>query len=1339
MSLATPYICVSHATANRTETERFCTLLGRYGFRYRCVSEVADFARRGETLTEAALLIALTSPEAAAVETVAADIRRALERGMSVLCVSAEAGELDDRFCAGAVGYAEGRAVRIPYPAGETPDRHSVALFIHRLFVRHLSRFPACFADVRCADDEYGHTVARAVHARQGDARAAYALGCAYEQGEGVPVLENEAAYWLGLAAEAGVPDARIRMGELRLAGKGTERDAEGAFRLFTVAAEAGDVRGDYHRGLCYLYGHGVMKDPEQAVRYLEAAARRGFAPALYRLGLLYRDGVGVSRCFRTAIRYLYAACRCGAGDGSSAEPVAQPTAEGGMAASEEGGLFLTPYGRSDRRTRPAVRRYRSVTMRQMRRAHLAPLLTALAGKGTKPLSERERTALVARCFAVSHVRAAFLPEDKWEEGLSSLVGVAIAVYGEEPASRPCAWTESHVAEAAATLGQILEQGNSAEGLHPCPLRARVWYRYAIRRGHTAALCRLGDLYRRGDGGPAHAERAVKLYRLAAERGHDRGRFALAVCCERGIGTPVDLTEAVRRYEQAATAGYAPAQNNLGGCYEHGWGVPLNPKLAVEWYTRAAEQNQPDALCRLGLCYERGRNGVNPDPAHALRLLEAAAEQGHPYATYCLGVLRDGGEAGMDAGRETEGAEEPTPSEFSAASTARLYARAAEGGVPEAAYALSLCYRNGRGVVRDGVMSLTYLRRAAKADLIQACYELGLCCLEGRDAVQDRVQAVTWFERATELWCTHAAATRWQSGEDEVLPADAVSTATAAGNAFYMLGYCALYGIGEDGRETVPALYGQPAPDRVARALPLLQRAAELEHVGAVTLIGDLYAYGLLKSDASTAAVYASEDTYRTAARLGARNDRTGGHALSLTDSPVDALMSLAKRSALVAEDCLREEDPGGAEMARVQMWRCYATCAEYGSADARIGMAECAFFGYGTPENRITSVRFLRQAEQAAGGRAAASLWLGDLLRGNLCGEPCLDEAEAAYCRALAAEPVASECGAYTFGMRCADRLQADRQARAEALYRLAVLRATHGWDLTLAAADSAADGTENDTVDRIPRDAFACLVEAALMGHVAARDDLARMYDYEKDYNHATAPARKAAKGGRKGKGLGDRGLQNPLGSGARLRRRMRGHLPETATERDSRAGRSPNGWLADYYTALWPEPVPFQFEMRATAVPADIPAYATVPVTAVMRASVLSYLGDCLYFGEGLDVNRTAAVACYREVAEMRLNLPRGEAVPRSVVWAQYSYGWCLLHGVGTPRDPRAAVDWLTKAARSHAEACYTLAECWETGVGVDAADDHEAIKYYRKAEKLGYRKARLKVRLLERRAE
>ena len=276
------------------------------------------------------------------------------------------------------------------------------------------------------------------------------------------------------------------------------------------------------------------------------------------------------------------------------------------------------------------------------------------------------------------------------------------------------------------------------------------------------------------------------------------------------------------------------------------------------------------------------------------------------------------------------------------------------------------------------------------------------------------------------------------------------------------------------------------------------------------------------------------------------------------------------------------------------------------------------------------------------------------------------------------------------------------DREARAEAYYRLATLRAVYF--------------AEGEDV----RDSFPYLVKAVLMGHAAARDDLARMYAFESTYVAATSPRRR--------RGNIKRG--NPAGLYARLRLKRRG-----GTSNHARVGRTHENWTNDYYTALCLEPIFFSLRMQATSVPSDRPEYVSAEVTPAMTAAALNYLGDCLFYGKGLPEDHAAAAACYKEAADMHVPVPKGQNVHMGQVWAQYSFGWCLLRGAGVREDARAAVRYFTRAAKAHAEACYVLGECYEGGVGVDSADPVEAYKFYRKAMKLGCRKAESKVKSLE----
>lgn len=1292
----TPYILVCHTTADHTATERFCRTLAQYGFRYSCVDETTTAADRAACMAGAAYVVTLTSPDAVAGEWITATIHDAEAHHLGVLRVRLGDNALDDAM------RSEGEAA-VPFPPSEL-DKTGFSLFVHRALVRHLARETSCFSTARCVDDRlgegHGYAVTLAVRAHAGDAGACYALARLYERGHGVPSMESEYAAWMDRAAALGVPDARIRMGIMRLEGQGVEVDAEEAYRLFTLAADNGDARGSYHCALCYLHGLGVLKDPEHACRHMKNAARAGYAPALFRLGLMYRDGVGTKTHFAAALRCFYEACRRSAAE--------EERVGDGMPDM----VVPSLYGRYARRLKP-------ITMRELRRTRLTASVRRRVGR--EPTSEE-----IARAFLSCRLRLERAPEDTYVEQLlhpAISEGQASSAIQLKTTHVPSVYGEGHSyseraayepTEAAEALGCMLADGcptpdGTGESHLPRPARALPWYRYALCRGGTGAVCRLANAYRRGLGVPSDAVRAARLYRIAAEAGDVRGQFALAVCHERGLGVSVDLREAVRYYELAARAGHAAAANNLGGCYEFGRGVTANPITAVEWYTRAAAEGQPEATCRLGLCYEQGR-GVSQDRDRAVALYRAAARGGHAYAMYRLGlflehgylapsVVAEGNAPGMLRVTEDEVSVEADSAGVSTyvprySEATRLWRSAALAGLAEAAYALAVCYAAGRGVRASAERSFSYLRRAAKGGSIPACYRLGMCYMDGRGTLPDHARARAAFARAIDLWEEMSDAHHAETGLEELLPAGAVTVTAAVGGALYMLGYCTMYRLGSVDAPASDARRSSRLPDeppaeseRFHRAVALWRRAAALDHIGALTALGDLHIHGLLSSGEPAEA----EELYAKAARLGReRSNRESGkgavtEAIEPEDRSIHAWMSQAADATRKADVYRADGDTASLELAYGRAWRAYAAAAGQGSADALVGMASGAYYGHGTPRNLRAAMWFLEHAEKQAGGRLAAFLWLGDCRLVD--GEGFPTEADEAYRRALAVPYVDSECGAYVPTVRRRARMAEDRRAHAEALYRLAVLRATR------APSAEARD------------EAFGYLVDAIRMGHGAAREDLARMYAYEAKLalervaHETTREARRRAKAG----------LPPPL--------------------------RSHTEWVTDYYTARRQVPVPFRYEMRMEAE--EPPEHVVVPVTDEMYAAVFNYLGDCFYDGNGLPASAENAVACYREVVALPLRARRGEPLPRSVTWAHYSLGWCLLHGVGAPQDPRAAVTHLTVAARDHAEAAFLLAVCVEHGTGVDAPDDGEAIRYYRRALKGGYRAAEPKVYELEKR--
>ena len=1255
------YICLTHALGNSTEAQWLADTLVAYGFRCRVLNEASDPSSRIKTLSGAALVLALTSEEAHRVETVTADLRRLPDKSRAPICISLEDNPIDERFCNRQSLDRKTRVERIPYPVRETPDPQTVGLFVHRLFICNLLRIQDAFAPEHCRPDAIGGVLCLADKALDGDRDAAYALGCAYERGDVLPMLEEEAAAWIARAAEAGLADARLHLGELALTGWGVELDEARAFSLFSAVADEGDVRGEYRVALCYLNGAGVVPDPARAISHLRRAARWNYAPALYQLGLLCRDGVGTSPNARFALECFYRACRYSAPDAPA------EAADGGETPAESPvtpSLFYPPsvlYHHSGRKAT-------AVPMRHI----------------CHHIAERRHVSLRADAFSTARYEATQRPEHAWIGSLTR--SARVTVPGGQTSGHPV--LNMHATDvamgvsfdrsnAALALARLLEAGDKTSGLRPHPTRALIWYRYALRLANTEALYSLADAYRHGRGTPADPCWATVLYRIAADWGDPRGQFSLAVAYERGLGVDVDVTKAAHHYEQAAIAGYAPAQNNLGGCYEHGVGVARNVLTAVEWYIRAAEAGLPEAMCRLGLCYETGR-GVPTDRNRAFELYRKAADLHHPYALYRAGICYDRREQYTEA--------------------VRCWQAAAKAGYSNAAYTMAICYSIGHGVRRDLDRAISYLRDAAAGNCLRATYRLAVCLAEGIGVARNQSRAAAYLRRAVHLWHTRKALYLADSAPP---PAFLRTVTRTAGDALYLLGIC----IAEGWEDTLAAT---SAESRARKAEPLLTEAAELGHVGAMIALGDLYAYGLMPEDEGAART--SLAYYERAAQVALDHQSAPAEerAVGPLSSSADVLAWNASPALISLADILvsrgkGQEDATTATDSFRRAWRCYAAAVELGSDDARIRMAECLYYGYGRAADPHAALRLLQLVEDSAGGRVMAYLWLGDLLRNGAAApaDPC--QADLAYRRGLAATAIDSEVGPYTLSVRRAARAAEDKEARKALLYRLATLRAVY----------PPREESDNATAER---SAFVYLCESALAGCPAAREDLARMYTYERRYSAATAPA--------------DRGDVPPRRPFLFVRRRPRRHTAQQTVLRDH------GTWLSDYYTALWPEPIPFAYELRSLAVPDQIPTHVTVPVTPTMLAEALNYLGDCFFYGKGLPRRPAAAVACYREVTGTTLSLQRGETPPECIAWAQYSLGWCLLHGEGVTDNPREAVRWLTAASRTHPEACYALGECHEQGIGVDNVDLPEAIKCYRRAARLGYPRANRKVRALER---
>ncbi len=185
--------------------------------------------------------------------------------------------------------------------------------------------------------------------------------------------------------------------------------------------------------------------------------------------------------------------------------------------------------------------------------------------------------------------------------------------------------------------------------------------------------------------------------------------------------------EAMKRIETDANDG--PAMTLIGELYRDGLGVRTDPAEAARWYRIAADRGDPQGAYALALAYLQAR-GLKEDRAAGREWLKKAAASNHIGALYNLGLME---------------AEEKSPNYKLAADYMR---RAADLGSVDAAYALALLYKDGRGVPKDEAQAAHWLHAAAAGRIVAAELDLAIAYFNGEGVEKNESLAASYFRRA---------------------------------------------------------------------------------------------------------------------------------------------------------------------------------------------------------------------------------------------------------------------------------------------------------------------------------------------------------------------------------------------------------------------------------------------------------------------------------------------------------------------------------------------------------------------------------------------------------------
>ena len=131
--------------------------------------------------------------------------------------------------------------------------------------------------------------------------------------------------------------------------------------------------------------------------------------------------------------------------------------------------------------------------------------------------------------------------------------------------------------------------------------KAMKYYLYAAEKNNDVAQCKIGSMYRNGEGVTQDNSIAMKWYLKSAEQGNVLAQFCLGAMYYLGQGVAKDYAESFKWYHKAAEQGDDSAMWSVALCYENGTGVEKNIDKAVYWYKKGAEKGETNCKQALKL------------------------------------------------------------------------------------------------------------------------------------------------------------------------------------------------------------------------------------------------------------------------------------------------------------------------------------------------------------------------------------------------------------------------------------------------------------------------------------------------------------------------------------------------------------------------------------------------------------------------------------------------------------------------------------------------------------------------------------------------------------------
>ncbi|QDO99154.1 sel1 repeat family protein [Ferrovibrio terrae] len=284
--------------------------------------------------------------------------------------------------------------------------------------------------------------------------------------------------------------------------------------------------------------------------------------------------------------------------------------------------------------------------------------------------------------------------------------------------------------------------------------------------GDADAQYQVGIAYQFSLGTPRNDAAARSWFAKAAAQNHIRALASLGYMLSVGAGGPVDVAGAEKALRRAGEAGEASAWANMAELVLHQ--RPAETAEAMALLERAVAAGATNARYRLGRFLIEGEV-IAADPARGRKLLDEAAEQGHPlaetYLAYLIYEARDEAQAGRGFAlvRRAANADlavalnELGRYHMAGFGTSRdprraasAFATAGEQGEPSGWYNLALLHNDPQYGMHNQVLARQAALRAADMGHIPAAGLAGQMLFKAEGGPRDRSAARPYLQRAAE-------------------------------------------------------------------------------------------------------------------------------------------------------------------------------------------------------------------------------------------------------------------------------------------------------------------------------------------------------------------------------------------------------------------------------------------------------------------------------------------------------------------------------------------------------------------------------------------------------------